>query len=336
MGVMRRSVKALTCRSNAGATERAIRRTACPGTGLNVLLWRKNLMPMLRTLTSQATLRRPVWVSADTLNVAPDLLGAPLASPLRRLTAIGLDLLIVAVLSKLDGFWLAVALVVFLYQMRTRDSGKPSWLRNAWIWGVCGLCLWLAAETGWQAWTARQATPQANSSPATQATAQKLEPIPERKSEQSDADRIAALEDALAEARKPVPFHWQTTLRKWWEGTGVSFGWAIVYFSLIPAWLRGQSLGKKLLGLRVVELTGKPLTVRACFSRYGGYAAGMATGMFGFAQILWDANRQSIQDKVAHTVVLDLRSSYRTPQVVVAPKTRPQPENTTQIALKPW
>lgn len=323
---MRRSMEVLARRINAGAIERAIRWTACSGTALNVLPWPKNLTPMLRTLTSQATLRRPVWVSADTLNVAPDLLGAPLASPLRRLAAIGLDLLMVAVLSELDGFWLAAAMVVFLYQMRTSESGKSSRWRNAWIWGVCGLCLWLAAETGWQAWTARQAAPYASSSLATPAAAHK----PEQKSARSDDDRIAALEDELAEARKPVPFQWQTTLRKWWESTGVGFSWAIVYFSLMPAWLNGQSLGKKLLGLRVVELTGKPLTVRTCFSRYGGYAAGMATGMFGFAQILWDANRQSIQDKVAHTVVLDLRASYRAIEILVAQETHTAPEKPTQ------
>ena len=41
--------------------------------------------------------------------------------------------------------------------------------------------------------------------------------------------------------------------------------------------------------------------------RYGGYAAGMATGGLGFLQALWDLNRQGIQDRVAHTVVIDLR-----------------------------
>jgi len=291
---------------------------------------------MLSTLTSKANLRRPLWVSADTLNVAPDLLGAPLASPMRRLGATTLDLLMVAVLSGLDGFWLAAALVVFLYQMRAKDRSQSSWLRNAWIWGVCALCLWLAAERGWQAWTERHAAPtsaaaaspaSATSAPRSAASAPASSPA--EKSEQSDADRIAALEEELAEARKPEAFRWQSTLLKWWEGTGVGFGWAIVYFSLIPAWLNGQSLGKKLLGLRVVELTGKPLTVRICFSRYGGYAAGMATGMFGFAQILWDANRQAIQDKVAHTVVVDLRASYKapetaTPALVPLPETEPE------------
>lgn len=317
---------------------------------------RANRTPMLSTLTSKANLRRPVWVSADTLNVAPGLLGAPLASPLRRLVAISLDGVVVAILSGLDGFWLAAALVVFMYQMRSKDRAKPSWLRNAWLWGVCALCLWLAAEQGWQTWTARHASPAVEataplspaSSPATRpASAPAISPAstpasaPATHSSSGDADRIAELEEELAEARKPTAFKWQTTLLKWWEDTGVGFGWAIVYFSLIPAWLNGQSLGKKLLGLRVVELTGKPLTVRTCFSRYGGYAAGMATGMFGFAQILWDANRQSIQDKVAHTVVLDLRAPYQAtkapeaPAAPVAPPEALEKPVMNQIALRP-
>ena len=212
---------------------------------------------MLSTLTSKANLRRPVWVSADTLNVAPDLLGAPLASPLRRLGAIALDLMAVVVLSGLDGFWLGAALVVFLYQMRAKERSRSSWLRNAWIWGVCALFLWLAAERGWDTWTERHAAPaavvSASADSAISPTAAASAPLngtsaPAKassdQSEQSDTDRIAALEEELAEARKPEVFRWQSTLMKWWEGTGVGFGWAIVYFSLLPAWLNGQSLVK--------------------------------------------------------------------------------------------
>jgi len=39
----------------------------------------------------------------------------------------------------------------------------------------------------------------------------------------------------------------------------------------------------------------------------------MATGGLGFAQVLWDPNRQGLQDKAAHTVVLDLRAARRAP-----------------------
>ena len=55
-----------------------------------------------------------------------------------------------------------------------------------------------------------------------------------------------------------------------------------------------------------------------CFSRYGGYVAGMATGMFGFAQVLWDDNRQALQDKVAHTVVVDLNGARLAPPIANA------------------
>jgi hypothetical protein len=67
------------------------------------------------------------------------------------------------------------------------------------------------------------------------------------------------------------------------------------------------------MGLQVAELSGKPMTLMRSFSRYGGYVASMGTGGVGFLQILWDANRQALQDKAAHTVVLDLRKKERLP-----------------------
>ena len=70
-------------------------------------------------------------------------------------------------------------------------------------------------------------------------------------------------------------------------------------------------MGKRLLGLRIVELSGKPLTALRCLKRYGGYAAGLATGGIGLAQLLWDPNRQALQDRTAHTVVIDLRQPRR-------------------------
>ena len=40
------------------------------------------------------------------------------------------------------------------------------------------------------------------------------------------------------------------------------------------------------------------------FERAGGYAAGFATGLLGFAQVYWDANRQAIHDRIVGTVVV--------------------------------
>ena len=44
----------------------------------------------------------------------------------------------------------------------------------------------------------------------------------------------------------------------------------MVYFSLLPAWRGGQTVGKKVFRLRVLELTGKPMTVMRSPKRYGG------------------------------------------------------------------
>ena len=38
----------------------------------------------------------------------------------------------------------------------------------------------------------------------------------------------------------------------------------------------------------------------------------MATGLLGFIQIYWDANRQAIHDKISATVVIDIRKARLT------------------------
>ncbi|GAB3024082.1 RDD family protein [Bowmanella dokdonensis] len=97
-----------------------------------------------------------------------------------------------------------------------------------------------------------------------------------------------------------------------WAGSladdlGIGFGWAAFYFSVFTAWWHGQTPGKKLLGLKVIRLDGRTLNLWESFGRYGGYGAGLATGLLGFLQIYWDPNRQAIQDKISETLVIYLR-----------------------------
>ncbi len=345
---------------------------------------------------ARARLKGPAWVAPEALNVSPEVLGYQLARPGRRLLAIGIDLLLVAMLSGASNLWLVAGLVLLGFQLRKRQASTTSTQRKWLLWLLCLAFLWLGVQHGRDFWEDRQddersaasaadpakskrardrevakqakataaaikqqleaedkadhsgmspedreaaraklvanavlsalatrpasapASASASASDAIPAlpTASRAAPAAEpasgaAPSAKTDAERIAQLEEELEEARKPKSFNWKTEAKRWLDSLGVGFGWAIVYFSLVPAWLQGQTLGKKLLGLRVVELTGKPLNVMTCFSRYGGYAAGMATGMVGFAQVLWDVNRQAIQDKIAHTVVVDLRAPRR-------------------------
>ena len=88
---------------------------------------------------------------------------------------------------------------------------------------------------------------------------------------------------------------------------GLGLGWAAFYFSVFTAWWKGQTPGKKLLGVKVIKLDNSPLNLWESFGRYGGYAAGLATGLMGFLQVFWDPNRQAIHDKISETLVIDLR-----------------------------
>ncbi len=85
---------------------------------------------------------------------------------------------------------------------------------------------------------------------------------------------------------------------------GLGFGWAALYFTAFSTWWRGQTPGKRLLGIRVIQLDGTYMSAWDAFGRYGGYGAGFATGLLGFLQIYWDSNRQAIQDKISATVVI--------------------------------
>ena len=92
------------------------------------------------------------------------------------------------------------------------------------------------------------------------------------------------------------------------DDLGIGFGWSGLYFTAFVALWNGQTPAKRLLGVRVVRLDGKPMTWWSSFERFGGYAAGLVTGLMGFAQVYWDRNRQMIHDKIVETVVVRERS----------------------------
>ncbi|GAB5534532.1 MAG: hypothetical protein Rubg2KO_07810 [Rubricoccaceae bacterium] len=94
---------------------------------------------------------------------------------------------------------------------------------------------------------------------------------------------------------------------------GLTLGWIGLYFTLTLAWWGGYTPGKRLLRIRVMRLDGKRLGLWNAFERFGGYAAGLVTGLLGFAQVFWDPNRQGVQDKIAATVVVRMRDS-KTPR----------------------
>jgi len=115
------------------------------------------------------------------------------------------------------------------------------------------------------------------------------------------------------------------TLKDLLDDLGLGFGWTGLYFTAFTALWRGQTPGKRLLGVRVLRLDGKPLSMWGSFERFGGYAAGLVTGLLGFAQVYWDRNRQAIHDKISETVVV--RERKPAPEPVAPPPSalRPRP-----------
>lgn len=117
------------------------------------------------------------------------------------------------------------------------------------------------------------------------------------------ADRLSG--ELRQERRRQEEGGWVFgVLRDFVDELGFGFGWASLYLTVMLSWWKGQTVGKRLMGIRVVRLDGEPITWWTAFERAGGYAAGFATGLLGFAQVYWDANRQAIHDRIVGTVVV--------------------------------
>ncbi len=87
-------------------------------------------------------------------------------------------------------------------------------------------------------------------------------------------------------------------------GGGASFLIGLAYQWYFLTQQNGQTLGKKFLGIRVVKVTGEPLTFTDALVRYIGYYIDSFVFMIGWIWALFDANRQCWHDKLAGTIVI--------------------------------
>lgn len=118
-------------------------------------------------------------------------------------------------------------------------------------------------------------------------------------------DRVGDLRDEVASLRETLDApSFMRTARALGSDFGLTLGWIGVYFTLTLAFWGGYTPGKRAVGIRVVRLDGRPVSLWNAFERFGGYAAGIVTGLVGFAQVLWDPNRQGVEDKIAGTAVV--------------------------------
>lgn len=120
-----------------------------------------------------------------------------------------------------------------------------------------------------------------------------------------------ALRQALSSLDNWAVIYFGTQLILWLGS--IIFGLAYGIFPYARKYPRkGQSPGKSALGIQVQRLDGTPLSGRAWFPRVllSGFFVTITLGLYWVVDILWplgDRNNQALHDKLASTVVVDLR-----------------------------
>jgi uncharacterized RDD family membrane protein YckC len=91
-------------------------------------------------------------------------------------------------------------------------------------------------------------------------------------------------------------------------GATIAFSFLFPVAYPIGFWaLVGQTPGKALLGLRIVRMDGRRMTLSAALLRYLGYWVSAIPLFLGFAWILFDADRRGWHDRIAGTYVAYVR-----------------------------
>lgn len=83
-----------------------------------------------------------------------------------------------------------------------------------------------------------------------------------------------------------------------------SLVWIVLYFGLATFFGNGKTIGKKLMGIRVVSLTHPRLTLFQSVERALGYGASALEAGFGFLQYFMHPNRCCVHDRIAETIVV--------------------------------
>jgi len=128
---------------------------------------------------------------------------------------------------------------------------------------------------------------------------------------------------------------------------------ALAFILVVTYWLFfwtkwGQTPGKMVMGIKIVSTDGSPIGLPKAVARLFGYwLSGLALGL-GHLWIIWDANKQGWQDKIAGTYVVKVRPaaaivpsqptvppSYGGPQVAPSPAVSRQPWAQLVIMTEP-
>ena len=105
---------------------------------------------------------------------------------------------------------------------------------------------------------------------------------------------------------------WITGIISRFEGTSLWQDVALLAVSIVipvgyfvwPYSTSGQTLGKEIIGIKVVAIDGSSLNWRRGFLRYLGYIPSTIAFLLGFLWLIWDVDEQAWHDKIAGTCVV--------------------------------
>lgn len=90
---------------------------------------------------------------------------------------------------------------------------------------------------------------------------------------------------------------------------GITILFSVAYY--VTAWAKsGQTIGKSVLGIKVVGADGKPPSGGKALLRYFGYLVSGLVFALGFVWVVFDRKRQGWHDKIAGTYVVFMDAEF--------------------------
>ena len=81
----------------------------------------------------------------------------------------------------------------------------------------------------------------------------------------------------------------------------------IIYFAVTTYFSNGQSIGKKISGIKIISVYHPRIGLWHCIERSLGYVASTLEFGIGFYQAFWNPNRMTLHDRIAETIVIKSR-----------------------------
>ncbi len=261
-----------------------------------------------------------VVVTSRNLTVSPAVIGRTLAAPWRRLAAMVIDLVVIAGLSLLSGTWLGLgtgAMLLVLFG-NDRDAPLPKKLVRSACRALGVVVIVLSILALGHLPFLKQGGLRLESLTGRAPSAAQKESIwvPPEASPSELRTAVDRLQKQVTDLKKEnvsqqeASASWLGQARTFASALGVTFGWSGVYFTLLAGTWHGRTLGKRVLGIQPIKTEGTPFTYFDAFIRHGGYVAGVAMGLTGFLKLLWEPNRQAVEDRIAGTVVVNVSRDH--------------------------